>query len=224
MKTTQTVSLNPANAVLVIVDVQNEFCKPGGGAFSATSERVSPGVIKTIGGLAARARAACVPVIYVQSVRTLKEAQFTVYGSRKHLEIGTWSAEIVPELAPQPGDTVVQKHSHDPFFKTELDAVLTRLVPHPTACCAVVTGGTINVCVYHTLMGLYLRDYWTVVPEDAVFYIIEEGKQVAMNHIAMSGYPNIFFSRSDLIHISDVPAALPPLLSPGLENKAPTAS
>lgn len=215
MKSLQNLTINPTNAVLIIVDAQNEFCKPGGKVYTETSARVSPGVIGSIRELSARARQAGVPIIYIQSVRTLKEPQFTVFKSRPSLEIGTWAAEIVSELTPQRGDTVVQKHSHDPFYNTDLDSVLERLVPDPTSCYAVVTGGTINVCVYHTLLGLYARNYWAVVPEDCVFYVVEGGKQVALEHLSMSGYPSTFLSRSDLIEVSPQARAVPPDLIPG---------
>jgi ureidoacrylate peracid hydrolase len=215
MKSLQKLTVNPANAVLIIVDVQNEFCQPGGKVYTETSARVSPGVIARVKDLSGRARRAGVPIIYIQSVRTLTEPQFTVFKSRPSLEIGTWASEIVADLTPQGEDIVVQKRSHDPFYRTELDAVLERLVPDPTSCCAIVTGGTINVCVYHTLLGLYARNYWTVVPEDCVFYIIESGKRIALEHVTMSGYPNIFLSRSDLIEVSPVRRAVPPDLVPG---------
>jgi len=215
MKSLQNLTINPANAVLIIVDVQNEFCKPGGKVYTETSARVSPGVIAAIKDLSERARQAAVPVIYIQSVRTLKEPQFTVFKSRPSLEIDTWASDIVTELTPQGDDIVVQKHSHDPFYGTELDNVLDRLVPDPTTCYAIVTGGTINVCVYHTLLGLYARNYWAVVPEDCVFYIVEQGQQVALEHLSMSGYPSIFLSRSDMIEVSPQALAVPPNLIPG---------
>ena len=203
MKPLQNFSINKQNAILVIVDIQNEFAKPGGKLGSEVSAKIMPDVISAVQGLADHARNAGVPVIYIQSVRTLKEPEFTVFGRQPHLEIGTWATEIVDELKPHEGDSVVQKFSHDPFYRKDLDEVLEKLVPDPTKCYAVVTGGAINVCVYHTVMGFYLRNYWTVVPVDCVYYISEEGRDRALGQYSEERpYPNVFLSRSDLIEIS----------------------
>jgi ureidoacrylate peracid hydrolase len=37
---------------------------------------------------------------------------------------GTWNTEIVPRLAPRPGDLVVPKRRYSGFFETELDSIL----------------------------------------------------------------------------------------------------
>ncbi len=203
MKPLQNFHINRQNAILIIVDVQNEFAKPGGKLGSEVSARIMPGVISAIQGLAGQARTAGIPIIYIQSVRTLKEAEFTVFGREPHLELGTWATEIVDELKPHEGDTVVQKFSHDPFFRKDLDEVLQKLVPEPTKYYAVVTGGAINVCVYHTVMGFHLRNYWTVVPVDCVYYINDAAYERALGQFSEERpYPNVLLSRSDLIEIS----------------------
>ncbi len=206
--------LNPANAVLVIVDMENEFCKPGGTAYTETSARIMPGVISALRGLSEQARAAGIPIIYIQSVRTLEEPEFTVFGRPPHLKLGSSATEIVEELKPQEKDIVIQKFSHDPFYRKDLDEALQKLVPDPTNYYAIVTGGAVNVCVYHATMGFYLRDYWTVVPLDCVFYLDDSGKERALEQFSSRGYPNIFLSRSDLIEVSSVPAPGRPTLVP----------
>lgn len=216
MKSLQNISINPGNAILVIVDVQNEFCKEGGKRYSPqTSARIAPGVISAIQSLVTRARPAHIPIIYIQSVRTLQEPEFTVFHQEPHLELGSWSSQIVDELRPQEEDIVVQKFSHDAFYQTRLDEVLPKLVPDPTRCYAVVTGGAINVCVYHAVLGFYLRNYWTVVPVDGVFYSKEDGKQLALELLSWRAYPSVFLSRTDLIQVSSIPTVTRPTLIPG---------
>ena len=78
MKLEQAVDINPANSILIVVDVQNEFCKPGGARYTNTNARLMPAVIPAIQGLVEKVRAAKIPIIYVHSVRTLKETEFTV--------------------------------------------------------------------------------------------------------------------------------------------------
>lgn len=213
LKSLERISINRQNSILVIVDMENEFCKPSGKLYSETSARIMPGVISTICGLSQQCRSAGIPVIYVQSVRTLQEPEFTVFGMEPLLEMGTWGVEIIDELKPQEGDIIVQKFSHDPFYKEELDQLLERLVPDTTRYYAVVTGGGINVCVYHTVMGFYLRNYWTVVTVDGVYYYADSDNQRALEQFSHPAYPNIFLSRSDLIHVSHVSAVDRPTLT-----------
>ena len=215
MKSLQTISINPANAILIIVDMQNEFCKPGGARYTETSARIMPEVIPAVRGLVDKARTGGIPILYIQSVRTLQEPEFTVFGRDPHLQLGSWGAQIIEELKPREKDIIVPKFSHDPFYRIDLDQVLKRLVPEPTNYYAVVTGGAVNVCVYHTTMGFYLRNYWTVVPIDCVFYVVDFGKETALQQFSLKAYPNIFLSRSDLIQVSPIPSAGRPALIPG---------
>ena len=215
MKALHNIGIHPGNALLVIVDVQNEFCQPGGKWYSEISPRIVPGVISAIRELAAQARSASIPVIYIQSVRTHQEPQFTLWQRPLCLKIGSWAAQIVDEIQPQPSDIVVQKFSHDPFFKPDLDQVLHRLVADPLRCYAVVTGGAVNVCVYHTVLGLHLRNYWTVVPVDCVYYLNDAGKERALEQFSEPAYPNVFLTRSDLIAVSRTPTASSSWPAPG---------
>ena len=214
MKTLQNITINPDNAVLVIVDMQNEFCKPGGKIYTETSSRIMPSVISSIRGLKVRARDAGIPIIYIQGVRTLKEPEFTVFNNFHHIKLGTRAAGIIEDLRPDQEDTVVKKFCHDPFYKPDLDTILQKLVPDPTRCCAIITGGTIDVCVYHTVMGFHLRDYWTVVLLDSVYYLNDSDCRRALEQFSGPAYPNVFLSRSDLITISTKKKMTRPELKP----------
>jgi nicotinamidase-related amidase len=195
MKSEQPVSINPANSVFVVVDVENEFCKPGGARYTDTSARLMP--------------------IYIHSVRTLNEAEFTVFGRDKHLELGSWGAEIIDEIKPQEGDTVIDKFSHDCFFRKDLDRTLKKMVPEPTHYQAIITGGALNICVYHATMGFYVRDYWTAVVTDCCYYTVDSAKDFALTQFSLAAYPNIFLTRSDLIRVSSAAVPGRPKLSPG---------
>lgn len=201
MKELRSFKVNRDNAILVVVDIQNEFCKPGGRLFNETSSQTVPKIIAAVQVLAEKCRKTGIPVIYIRGGRTLKEPEFTVFGVQPHLKLGTWAAEIVDELKPQPGDTVIQKFSHDPFYNTKIDLVLAKLVKDPTSCHAIVTGGAVNVCLYHAVMGFHLRDYWTVVPMDTVYYFSDADNERALEQFSHLAYPNVFLSRSDLIEI-----------------------
>jgi nicotinamidase-related amidase len=39
---------------------------------------------------------------------------------------GTWGAEIVDELKPEPNDTIIKKLRYDAFYGTSLDHILIK--------------------------------------------------------------------------------------------------
>ncbi len=63
MKPLRNICINPGNAIVVIVDVQNEFCKPGGRVYFDISSQIMPGVISAIQGVVQRARDVGIPII-----------------------------------------------------------------------------------------------------------------------------------------------------------------
>ena len=65
----QKIYINRENSILVIVDMENECCKPGGKLYSETGARIMPGVISGIHGIAERARSAGIPIIKVHPSR-----------------------------------------------------------------------------------------------------------------------------------------------------------
>jgi len=203
MKSPQQVNINPANAILVIVDMQNKFCRPGGRWFTETSAAVVPGVITAVSSLVTKARGAHIPIIYIQSVRNNREPAFLAFDDEPQPEDDAWGNEIIDEIKPGEGDIIIQKSSHDSFYQTELDRVLDKLVTDPGHCQALITGGAINVCAYHAVLGFHVRQYWTVVPIDAVYYSRREGKDLAMEMLSWRAYRNVFFSRTDLIEVSE---------------------
>jgi nicotinamidase-related amidase len=215
MKHVQPIYANPANALVVVVDVQNRNCSPGGESYDEAKARVVPAALEVIGSLLVRARDVGVPVVYIQSVRTLLEPEFTVFGAPPSKRIGTWDAAIVDAIGPHAGDTVVQKFSHDAFFRTDLDQVLERLVPDPTRCFALLVGGATNLCVYHAVMGFYLRNYWTTVVTDGVFCKNDAARDRALEQFSDRSYRSIFLTRSDVVHFAPDGADPGPAPVPG---------
>lgn len=215
MKSLQPIVANPANAILTIVDVQNRNCHPNGESWDEQKARVVPAAVKVIRGLVEQARDVGIPIVYIQSVRTHQEAEVVVFGYKKGMKIGSWDVEIIDEIKPRPSDAVVQKFSHDAFYKTKLDAVLAELVTDPTECYALMVGGATHLCVYHAVMGFYLRDYWTVVVTDGVYARSEAGHNRALEQYSEPSYPSIFLSRSDLIEMSSDPTRVGARPMPG---------
>jgi nicotinamidase-related amidase len=204
MKDAHRIYANPKNTILVVVNMQNEFCKPGGIIYDDRPVKQMPRVIAATRTLTEQAREVGISIIHIQSLRTQVEPEFTVYGNKPIVKAGSWGADIVDELTPHEHDVVLGVWWQDPFYKSKLSHIVKGLVEDPTKSHAIVTGGDIVGSVYLTVMGFYLRNHWTVVPVDAL-YGDEEGREFALNQFSKSTLPSIFLTRSDLVEFSKAP-------------------
>ena len=90
------------------------------------------------------------PIVYVKSLRgkdRLIDTASAKMGLRKkgmeYRTDGTWGAEIVAELTPQPSDYIVGKRGHSAFGTTHLHRMLRNLGVN----FVIVTGGSVVGCV-----------------------------------------------------------------------------
>ncbi len=190
-------TLDPKHAAVVVVDVENEFMRPSGRRYMGPyAERILAPLAELLG----RARAAGVPVVYVHSVREPDNPEFTVFKVDEHLIRGSWGAEYCDEIAPRPGEPVVDKECHDCFNRTQLEATLARLGIHPCEHTVIVTGVAIGLCVSHAVLGFSVRDYWVAVPMDCVAAMTEEAELIAYQPFLHPAWAyNIALTRSDLV-------------------------
>ena len=77
---------------------------------------------------------------------------------------GTLGAEILPEVAPCPGDIVVDPWRSSAFIGTNFDIALTDNGIRTVVCMGVGTLG----CVERTARGAPFIDYYVMVAEDVV--------------------------------------------------------
>lgn len=94
-------------SALLIIDMQQGLCEGEGRAFE------SDAVIARINRLAAQARSAQVPVVFIQHESTAG-----------YLEHGTREWQLADGLQVEPGDLRVRKTTPDSFLNTELQALL----------------------------------------------------------------------------------------------------
>lgn len=153
-------AMRPASAALIVVDMINEFCKPGG-------KMVLPGyeaLIPQQQALIAAAHKAGMPVIFVIDSHRKNMRQDREFLKRSpHGEEDTWATEVVGEIAPEANDIIVIKHRYSSFFQTDLDLVLRDMKIDQVIVCGVVT----NICVRSTVHDAFFRGYDVVVPHDA---------------------------------------------------------
>jgi len=132
---------NRPNTALLVIDVQN-------GVVGGAHERDA--VVANVGTVVDKARAAEVPVVWVQH-------------SSEGLAEGSEQWEIVPELSPDESEALVPKRYPDSFEDTKLESVLSDLaVGH-----LVVVGAQTDECVRSTLHGALVRGYDATLVSDA---------------------------------------------------------
>lgn len=127
--------------VLLVVDVQNGVMRDAWD---------SPRIIANIALAVERARARAIPVIWIQH-------------TDDELVEGSAAWQFVPQLAPQPGETVIHKHFNSAFENTDLPETLTRLAADQI----LLAGAATNWCIRATAYAALERGYDLTLIEDA---------------------------------------------------------
>ena len=171
--------LNPKDAALILVDIQNDFChEEGACAKSGRDVTGAQAIIPNVQSLIDQARELQVPVIFIQMANdqsTLSDSWLNrprPEGYANPADVckkGTWGTEFYG-VSPQEGDIIVEKHRYSAFIGTDLDLILRTL-----GCKSlIVTGVATNVCVESTVRDGFMLDYNVTVVKDAVAGYIEE--------------------------------------------------
>lgn len=189
-------TLTKERAALLVVDMQNGFLDDAGsmatiGLPVAELQRAIAGTNTMI----MAAREAGVPVIYTRYVYMpdysdggiVPNLLVPAIKENNALAKGSWDAEILAELAPRPGDLIIDKSRPSAFYGTQLEPVLTSLDIRNL----VITGVTTNVCVETTARDAGQRDYHVHVLSDATAEFEQARHDHALGAIAfMFGWVN----------------------------------
>jgi ureidoacrylate peracid hydrolase len=157
--------LDPSRAALLVIDVQNYYCHPDGPA-TWPDHAVCQAALANVHRLIEGARRAGVPVIYLRNWHEdcTDSAAWATRGGRTGvgLRANTWEADWY-EVAPAPGEPVVNKHRYSGFAGTRLDAILHTFERSSV----IATGVATNVCVESTARDAVFHDYHLVFTSDA---------------------------------------------------------
>ena len=181
--TPQRLELDLNRCVMIVVDMQNDFCS-NGGWLSSIGVDTSPlrSVIKPIRVVSQRLRSFGVPIVWLNWGNRLDRANLPpgvlhVYnpdgvsvgigdklpgGTSRVLEAGSWSAEIVGGLDPGPSDILVDKYRMSGFNDTPLDGILRNL----GATTLIFAGVNVDQCVFATLIDGACLGYDVVLLSD----------------------------------------------------------
>ncbi|MBO0772357.1 MAG: cysteine hydrolase [Actinobacteria bacterium] len=128
------VTADPATTAYLLLDLTSAVCAP------------KPSCVATLpaaAALLAKARAAGATVVYS--------------------ETNAAGSEILPQVAPEPGDPIVKAHA-DKFFGTDLDQILSSRGIRTL----VVVGTAVNGAVLYTTFQANQRGYTVVAAEDGL--------------------------------------------------------
>lgn len=153
--------LDPARTAVLVVDMLNDFCTPGGAM-------VLPGADKLYrpqNAVMRAARAMGSPVVHIVDMHRANLPCDREFLKRTpHCMEGQWGSEIVAELECEPQDFTVIKRRYSGFFNTDLDLTLKDLQVDTLVVMGVVT----NICVRSTVHDAFFLGYRVAVPQDCV--------------------------------------------------------
>jgi nicotinamidase-related amidase len=178
--------MDPRKTAVVLVEFQNDFTSPGGALHEAVKGSMeATGMLANAQAAAAAAREAGATIIHapIQYAAGYGEITDAPYGILKGVVDtnafvkGGWGAEIVADMAPQPGDIVLEgKRGLDAFASTNLDFILrSRGIQN------VALGGFLtNCCVESTMRTAYEKGFNVITLTDCVAATSEEEHQNAI--------------------------------------------
>jgi len=189
----------PAHAALVVIDMQRDFVEAGGfGETLGNNVRLLQAIIPTTRKLLAICRKAGILVVHTRESHRPDLSDCPpakrLRGSPK-LRIGDAGAmgrilirgepgnDIVPALAPAPGEIVIDKPGKGAFYATDLGEILRlKSITH-----LLFAGVTTEVCVQTTMREANDRGYDCLLIEDATESYFPQFKQAALDMIRAQG-------------------------------------
>jgi nicotinamidase-related amidase len=179
----QSVVLDLRRTAIVVVDMQNDFCTEQGWVHQIGGDPTpNRAPVAPLRRLLPALRGAGVPVVWVNwgnraDLANMPPNQIHLYKPKGAgiglgdplagsgapvLQKDSWAAAIVDELAPLPGDILVDKHRISGFWDTPLDGILRNLGIKTILFAGVNT----DQCVLHTLSDANFLGYGCLLVTD----------------------------------------------------------
>jgi nicotinamidase-related amidase len=157
---------NPKKVALLVIDMENDFVKPGAPMQVPMAYEMIPNVKK----LLEVCREKGVTVIYTAHVHGKDRGDMGLMadfwgpiGNQTALVDGTEGVEIFDEIAPNEGELLIKKHRYSAFYNTNLETQLRNRGIETL----IITGTVTNMCCESTARDAQFRDYNVIFVSDA---------------------------------------------------------
>lgn len=160
---------------LLLVDVINGLDFSGSASIVRAAERVAPNIKR----LAERARAARVPVVYVNDNFGQWRSDFALT-YKECVQPDKPGRRVSEQLKPEAEDYFVLKPQHSGFYCTTLEPLLHYIGAQKL----VIAGFATNMCVLFTANDAYMRGFEVIVPSDCTASNSGALTRAALSHIS----------------------------------------
>ena len=157
---------------VIVVDMVNDFVT------GVIAHPRIKHIVEPIRELCEKARKAGVPVFYANDSHTPEiDKEFKVWGP--HAVEGTWGAEVIDELKPQPGDVLIPKKTYSGFFQTPLELDLRGKGVDTV----IITCWQADCCCRHTSADAFFRGFDIIVPRETTDTLTQEDCDRGLDYI-----------------------------------------